>query len=153
MNPATSAVFVGHVRVASVAFSNRGLAYGDGLFETIRVHRGGIPLWLRHLARLCDGARRLGIAVPEQGFLEAQVRAFAGDVDGGVLKLLLTRGDGGRGYAPPADAVPTWMLSRHPLPPPLPGALRLHDCATRLAIQPALAAVARTSSAARSSLR
>ena len=55
--------------------------------------------------------------------------------------MLLTRGDGGRGYAPPADAVPTWTLSRHPLPPPLPGALRLHDCATRLAIQPALAGI------------
>ncbi len=105
MNPATSAVFVGHVRVASVAFSNRGLAYGDGLFETMRVHRGGIPLWPRHLARLCDGARRLGISLPETGFLEAQVRTFAGDVDGGVLKLLLTRGDGGRGYATPTGSI------------------------------------------------
>ena len=139
MNPAASAVFVGHVRVASVASSNRGLAYGDGLFETMRVHRGGIPLWPRHLARLRDGAGRLGITVPEPGFLEAKVLAFAGEIDGGVLKLLLTRGDGGRGYAPQADAVPTWTLSRHPLPVPLPGALRLHDCATRLAIQPALA--------------
>ncbi len=138
-NPVTSAAYIGAKRVEAVSFANRGLAYGDGLFETMRVHRGGIPLWPRHLARLCDGARRLGISLPETGFLEAQVRAFAGDVDGGVLKLLLTRGDGGRGYAPPADTVPTWMLSRHPLPPPLPGALRLHDCATRLAIQPALA--------------
>ncbi len=133
------AVFAGRARVEAVSLDNRGLQYGDGLFETMRVDRGGVPLWPRHLARLRDGARRLGIAMPESGFLDAQVAAFAHGVESGVLKLVLTRGDGGRGYAPPADAIPVWSLSLHPLPAPIPRALRLHDCATRLAIQPALA--------------
>jgi 4-amino-4-deoxychorismate lyase len=56
-----------------------------------------------------------------------------------VLKLLLTRGSGGRGYAPPREAAPTWVLSRHPLPPAAAEGLRLHWCRTRLASQPMLA--------------
>ena len=42
--------------------------------------------------------------------------------------------------APPLDAAPTWSLSLLPLPTPQ-GALRLHACETRLAMQPALAGI------------
>lgn len=134
------AVFAGLVRMDGVSLANRGLQYGDGLFETLRVHRGEVPLWPRHLARLREGAARLGIAVPEEAFVEARIAELVAGVDAGVLKLLLTRGDGGRGYAPPAEAAPVWTLARHPLPAPQ-GALRLHLCETRLAVQPALAGI------------
>src|SRR5690606_20270763 len=133
-------IFSGVTRSAELSVANRGLNYGDGLFETMRVHRGGLPLWPRHLARLKEGAKRLGIAVPEAAFIEARIADLVGDTDAGVLKLLLTRGDGGRGYAPPADAPPVWTLALHPLPP-MPASLRLHACDTRLAIQPALAGI------------
>lgn len=141
LSPTASASFVGLVRVDSVSLANRGLNYGDGLFETVRVHAGELPLWPRHLARLRGGAQRLGIALPDPAFLEARIAEIIGGIDAGVLKLLLTRGDGGRGYAPPVDAQPVWTLALHPLPPPLPTALRLHPCETRLAIQPALAGI------------
>jgi 4-amino-4-deoxychorismate lyase len=59
-----------------------------------------------------------------------------------VLKLVVTRGGGGRGYAPPADAEPTWVLSWHPLPPShRPGGLVLRWCDARIALQPALAGI------------
>ena len=46
------------------AVNDRGLAYGDGLFETVRVTASGAaPLWPRHRARLLDGAARLRIPV------------------------------------------------------------------------------------------
>jgi 4-amino-4-deoxychorismate lyase len=77
--------------------------------------------------------------VPDSAFVEACIADLIGSVDAGVLKLVLTRGDGGRGYAPVADAMPVWMLSLHPLPAPLVAGLCLHVCDTRLAIQPALA--------------
>lgn len=141
MNATASASFIDQARVASFASSNRGLAYGDGLFETMRVHRGTLPLWPRHLARLRDGAQRLAVAVPDPGFIEARIADLSDGVDAGVLKLLLTRGDGGRGYAPPVDAPPAWMLALHPLPPASGAGLRLHPCETRLAIQPALAGI------------
>ncbi|WP_240099808.1 aminodeoxychorismate lyase [Thermomonas flagellata] len=133
-------MFVGCERVDGVSLSNRGLNYGDGLFETLRVHRGEAPLWPRHLARLREGAARLGIALPEPAFIEARMAELSAGVEAGVLKLLLTRGEGGRGYAPPAAAPPTWMLALHPLPA-TPAALRLHPCQTRLALQPALAGI------------
>ena len=55
LNPKASASFAGQARVDVVSPANRGLAYGDGLFETMRVHDGELPLWPRHLARLRDG--------------------------------------------------------------------------------------------------
>jgi 4-amino-4-deoxychorismate lyase len=137
----TSAAYIDGERVEALSLANRGLAYGDGLFETMRVHRGTLPLWSRHLARLRDGARRLGIDLPDPAFIEARIAEMSHGIEAGVLKLLLTRGDGGRGYAPPVDAPPAWMLALHPLPPAFRAGLRLHVCETRLAIQPALAGI------------
>ena len=134
-------IFSGECEIAGIDPANRGLAYGDGLFETMRVHRGGLPLWPRHLARLRDGAGRLGIAMPALDFVEARIADTIAGCDAGVLKLLLTRGEGGRGYAPPVDADPAWMLSLHPLPASNSSGLRLHWCETRLAAQPALAGI------------
>ena len=136
----TTRIFAGEREIAQVDPANRGLAYGDGVFESMRVHHGKLPLWPRHLARLREGAARLGIAVPDVAFVEARAAELAHGIDDGVLKLLLARGDGGRGYAPPVDAAPVWVLSRHPLPLVQRGA-RLHACETRLALQPALAGI------------
>lgn len=138
--PMASAIYVGQARVGAVSATNRGLAYGDGVFETMRVHRGALPFWPQHLARLQQGAGRLAIAMPDVDFIEARIAEMVWSVEAGVLKMLLTRGEGGRGYAPPLDAVPTWMLSLLPLPAPQP-ALRLHGCETRLATQPVLAGI------------
>ncbi|RZA17700.1 MAG: aminodeoxychorismate lyase [Lysobacteraceae bacterium] len=135
-----SVAYSGHVRVDAVSAGNRGLAYGDGVFETMRLHHGAAPLWPLHLARLREGAARLGIAMPDPMFIAARVAELAEGRDAGVLKLVLTRGDGGRGYAPPVDATPAWLLSLHPLPAPQ-SALRLHCCDIRLASQPALAGI------------
>ena len=125
--------YSGEREVAAIDPRNRGMAYGDGLFETMRVHDGGLPLWPRHLARLREGAQRLGIGLPDVPFIEARITEMIGATDAGVLKLLLTRGEGGRGYAPPADAQPVWLLALHPLPA-VPGhGLRLRWCDMRLA--------------------
>lgn len=131
-------VFVGDRRVDAVPVDDRGLAYGDGLFETMRVHDGDVPWWDAHWARLARGAARLRMPLPDATRVREEARALFAAGDAGVLKLLLTRGSGGRGYAPPQSAVPTWILSHHPLPPAA-GGLRLHWCRTRLASQPALA--------------
>ena len=136
----TSAAYMGRDRRDAVSITNRGLNYGDGVFETMRVHRGALPFWPQHLARLREGAGRLGITMPDVDFIEARIAEMVLAVDAGVLKLLLTRGEGGRGYAPPVDAAPTWMLSLQPLPASQ-GALRVHACETRLATQPALAGI------------
>lgn len=134
-------IFRGECEVIGIDPANRGLAYGDGLFETMRVHRGEVPLWPRHFARLRDGAERLGIALPPVGSIEAAIVDACAGRGAGVVKLLLTRGEGGRGYAPPTGVATTWLLALHALPAPPVAGLRLLWCETRLASQPALAGI------------
>lgn len=129
----------------SVPLDDRGLAYGDGLFETMRVHRGNVPWWDAHWARLERGAQRLRLRLP--GLRQVRDEAAAmfddepADDRGGVLKLIVTRGHGGRGYAPSAAAEPTWLLSRHAAPVAAADGLRACWCETRLASQPLLAGI------------
>ena len=122
--------------------SDRGLAYGDGLFETIAVRQGRIALLERHMQRLAEGARRLALPL-DLAPVRAELLAFASELRYGVAKLIVTRGDGLRGYAPPVDARCRRILSGNP-PPAYPSrhradGIRLFPCATRLAEQPLLA--------------
>jgi 4-amino-4-deoxychorismate lyase len=135
------AVYRGRERVAALDPADRGLAYGDGLFSTLRVHAGQ-PVWEdAHLARLQHGAARLGIVAPDAAWLRAEVDALLAGQGAGVLKLVLTRGAGGRGYRAGDDLAPTLVLSRHPLPDAAPGPLALRWCQLRMALQPALAGI------------
>jgi 4-amino-4-deoxychorismate lyase len=117
--------------------------YGDGLFETIAVVSGGPCLWDAHMERLRKGAHRLSIPCPPQSLLRDECLSVVGDHPRCVVKLVLTRGIGGRGYGPPERPRPTRILSRFPWPEyPQDRALRgvsVHICRTRLAEQPALA--------------
>ncbi len=134
-------LFSGGMPVAAVPVDDRGLAYGDGVFETMRVHAGRVPLWSRHCERLHRGAQRLAMPLPRMSIVEAQIDDLINTCAAGVLKLLVTRGSGGRGYAPPDESTPTWLLALHPLPALPAQGLRLHWCETRLSVQPQLAGI------------
>lgn len=135
-------VFRGRQAVPAVEAGDRGLAYGDGLFETMRVARGRLPWWPAHHARLQRGAAALGLAAPPRDWLEAELSALlAGAPAEGVLKLVLTRGAGGRGYSPHDACEPSLLLSLHPLPAAIDGPLVLRWCTLRMALQPALAGI------------
>lgn len=126
----------------SVPADDRGLAYGDGLFETLRItDNGHAPLAEAHARRMAAGARRLGIPLEEDAWWRAlNELCLQGP---GVGKLLLTRGSGGRGYAPP-DRPKSRLLQRHQ---PLPARPARHSdtglitglAPTRLGDQPELA--------------
>src|SRR5690606_15144674 len=127
---------------AELPLGDRGLAYGDGLFETFAVRRGRPCLLDEHLRRLRRGCERLGLAFEEQAIVD-ELLAFCATLGEGVAKLILTRGDGLRGYAPPADARPRRVLLASPAPvyPDEYAQLgvELYPCALRLAEQPLLA--------------
>lgn len=92
--------------------SDRGLQYGDGCFETIAVQHGHILLWEQHLQRLRDGCERLEIiitSVMEQ--IKQEAEQLASGIDRAVLKIIITRGQGGRGYLAQTDLTPTRILS------------------------------------------
>jgi 4-amino-4-deoxychorismate lyase len=126
----------------ALAPSNRGLAYGDGLFETIAVRNGRASLLDRHLQRLLGGCQRLAIGV-DMALVADEIERFAHAMGAGVLKLILTRGDGPRGYAADPHSTPRRILQAGPAPAyPAEHAshgVRLFTCTTRLAEQPLLA--------------
>lgn len=128
--------------LTQLSLADRGLAYGDGLFETFRVARGRPLLLGRHLQRLYDSCQRLRLAVQPQ-LLEAELQAFCEALGEGVAKLILTRGDGVRGYAFTADQPARRLLLASALPAyPAANAesgIELYACQTRLAEQPLLA--------------
>lgn len=101
----------------TVSGDDRGLAYGDGLFETLRVTaHGTVPLWPRHQARLLAGAARLGIAITARTVERGLADTLAGATGAGAAKLIVTRGAGGRGYLPPASPRPALVGRFGPLP-------------------------------------
>lgn len=127
---------------ALASLKDRGLAYGDGLFETIAV-KAGQPLLLElHLQRLALGCSRLAIAA-DQALIRSELLAYAQAMGEGILKLILTRGDSLRGYGASPEAKPRRILQASPAAayPDAYGqqGIALFDCATRLAEQPLLA--------------
>ncbi|HEX5664597.1 MAG TPA: aminotransferase class IV, partial [Xanthomonadaceae bacterium] len=96
-------LYRGNARIEAIDPASRGIAYGDGLFETMRVHAGGVPWWQRHWARLTAGAARLHIRLPDPGFVAAEAGRMLEGRREGVLKLVVTRGAEGRGYTPASD--------------------------------------------------
>ncbi len=84
----------------SVPVDDRGLLYGDGLFETIAFHDGAAPLWTLHWQRLQRGADLLGIDLPDQADLIGDCRRLAVSGQSVIIRISLTRGSGGRAYWP-----------------------------------------------------
>lgn len=125
-----------------VPADDRGLAYGDGLFETLAVVGGTPRLWQGHVDRLERGGERLQIPVPPQEVLLREVQTVAAGQPRCIVKILLTRGSGGRGYTPREAPEPRRIVSLHPWPTGLEEDSRqgVHAaiCETRLAIQPLL---------------
>ncbi len=128
-------VWINGAAQAMLPCSDRGLAYGDGLFETIRVAAGRPTFADLHWQRLQSSCARLQISL-DLDRLRAEVDAFlqAHPVRVGVLKVIVTRGSGGRGYNPQGCSSPRRILSLHPLPQYRCGQLgaRVKACELRL---------------------
>ena len=139
-------LFVGETRIEdhtdAVLAEGRGVGYGDGIFETMRAIGGSIPWWPGHRARLALGAARLRIVLPSPECIDSELHDWLSLHRDAVIKLIVTRGSGGRGYTPMPQAPPVWMLIASSLPPPLrPGGLVRRWCDTRLSRQPLLAGI------------
>ena len=79
--------------------SDRGLQYGDGLFETIRVDNGKPLRWKRHMQRLTLGCEKLNLPLPDVYLLLDEAKLLCQEKDKAVLKIIYTRGSGSRGYS------------------------------------------------------
>jgi 4-amino-4-deoxychorismate lyase len=137
----SQAVWINGREAATVDVADRGLHYGDGLFETIAVVDGRPRLLELHLARLTAGCARLGLPAPA-ATLEAEIRSAAVGAHA-IVKVIVTRGPGGRGYRPPESLEPTRIVARHGWPEGIEEqalqGVRVRLCATRLGRNRALA--------------
>jgi 4-amino-4-deoxychorismate lyase len=124
----------------SVASDDRALLYGDGLFETIRFHRGRAALWAWHMERLIAGCARLALPAPDLPDLQRKAEAAAARFVDAIVKILWSAGRGPRGYARPQPPAPHALIAAAPL---VPASARIAAgwCRVRLAIQPALAGI------------
>lgn len=120
---------------------DRGLAYGDGLFETMALRDGRIRFLDLHLRRMSRGCLRLNIPFSVDEALRELLIGFVADQSNGTLKLIVTRGVGRRGYAPPVSASPSCLigfasteLSDEPSRP-----ARVSYCSTPIGRNPVLA--------------
>ena len=128
---------------AAVDPRDRGLAYGDGVFETMAC-RGGHIRWLdHHLDRLILGCGRLAIPAPARAVLRSEIEAHCPRNEAAVVKLIMTRGVGARGYRAPEPAEPTRILTIGPWPDLPPDqytrGIVVKTCALRLGENPQLA--------------
>ena len=127
----------------AVPISDRGLAYGDGVFETIRVNETPV-LFSQHMSRLIRGLDLLGIPF-DRTVLEDEISRYLQHRRQGILKIIVTRGVGGRGYAPLPNPEPNRILSWHALPeyPPtyFSEGVSVYACKTVLAQNPSLAGI------------
>src|SRR5690606_13424665 len=118
---------------------------GDGVFETLAVRDGRCEFWDRHLQRLTRGCEALRLPAPRPDQLGEEAGSLVRDVRQGVLKIIVTRGSGGRGYRPSREAVPTriLMLSEWPVYPDdwHESGVAVRLCEQRLGSQPALAGI------------
>jgi len=138
----TTRMSVDFVDADTVPASDRGFMYGDGLFETLRIVGGRIPLWDRHAARLGDGCVRLRLPLPDLPAIHDEVVRLAADTSDAVARVTVTRGTGERGYAPPSSPTPRVVVSVAPLvldTAPYAEGVAVCLCETRLADQPLLA--------------
>ena len=125
--------------------NDRGLAYGDGLFETIALRDGCLLNWSEHMQRLRRGCAVLGLRSPHFPQLCDEAHAVADGHRRGIVKITLTRSAGGRGYRPPNPQCSRRIVAWHDWPMGLDG----HDaspvstwvCQQRLGSNPQLAGI------------
>lgn len=129
----------------SIPADDRGFAYGDGVFRTLAMRDGAVPLWTRHYAKLASDCRALGIDTPSESDLHADIRRVAGRMSDCALRITVTRGSGGRGYGLPETVAPRRIVAASALPQ-YPAECTVYGvavryCTLRLAAQPRLAGI------------
>jgi 4-amino-4-deoxychorismate lyase len=129
----------------TLALTDRAIHYGDGVFETIALRDGQLELWPEHMVRLQASCQRLGFAAPQPLRLLHEAQQVCHGLSQAVIKIIVTRGEGGRGYRPPETPHPNRIVAAYPWPEYSPQyeqvGINLRVCQTRLGINPALAAI------------
>ena len=99
-----------------VSINNRGLAYGDGIFTTALVRDGQIVMLAQHIQRIQHHCESLLIDGVDLAQLTQQATSLSKTVSLGVLKIIVTAGDGGRGYSRIGSKQANVIITLHDYP-------------------------------------
>lgn len=93
-------ILINGISSEHLSVMDRGLHYGDGLFETIACVEGKLQFWNEHIERMRLGAKQLGIEFTAIENFKHDVLSLLEkhNITDCVIKLMLTRGQGERGY-------------------------------------------------------
>lgn len=133
-------IYDGKLRPAEEPVANatsRGLMYGDGLFETIRVYEGQTLFFENHVDRLAAGLHTLGMDIaqlPEPGKIRDQIRRLLRKNQllnrDAIVRLQFWR-EGERGYNPQSSAVIRYTATASGCPDYRETSARLATVSTR----------------------
>lgn len=136
---------VNGLELETIPVRDRGLAYGDGVFRTLTIRKGRLQYWERHYAKLSADCARLALAVPDEALLRRECQLVSYVPPDCVVKIIVTRGEGARGYAISEQTHPTRIVMHSALPC-YPSenqdvGIKVRLCGIRLAEQPILAGI------------
>lgn len=129
---------------------DRGFAYGDGIFRTMKMVDGLPESWPQHYQKLVADCAVINIVCPSAELLMSDLQQLFSPIDLSenqlaVAKIIITRGEGNRGYTPPAITAPMRVVTKSPMPKypveRFETGVNLTVCETRLAAQPLLAGI------------
>ena len=144
-----------------VSVLDRGLHYGDGVFETFVAINDQLQHWDAHMQRLTMGCKRLKIPTPDANLLLKETQELLATqnnssetsdrststklVKKNVVKIVVTRGVGARGYKPPTTTQVTRIVAAYPFPDYperyYSEGVKLAVCETQLSCNPLLAGI------------
>ncbi len=103
---------------ACIAIDDRGFLFGDALYESIRIYKGGFFRFREHHERLEQGAKALEIEMPPPEELRAAAEGVAGlnGIGDGILRVTVTRGPGGEGLRTAGAGPPTVLVTARSIP-------------------------------------
>lgn len=122
----------------------RGLHYGDGVFRTLLIWKGQVIDWDLQFKKLSADCTALDLKIPDAIQLYAESKKIAAEQDKAVLKIIVMRKQGGRGYRYTSSASDRLVLSyAAPLYSPecWDVGIETFACTFKLAVQPALAGI------------
>jgi len=108
-------ILINGIEQTTIDVRDRGFQYGDGLFETIAFKNNQLQLWDAHLARLQEGCERLALSPVNETQWLADIKKLQLS-DDAVIKLSISRGMSGRGYAYNDENTVTRVTASYPMP-------------------------------------
>jgi 4-amino-4-deoxychorismate lyase len=130
---------------ATISPFDRGFAYGDGVFRTLVMRNGAPESWPQHYQKLVADCAVINIVCPSAELLMSDLQQLFLLDEVAVVKIIITRGEGNRGYTPPPITAPMRVVTKSAMPEypeeRFSVGVNLQVCETRLALQPKLAGI------------